>query len=361
MFAVLATMIFSCGPQEAAPPSGWKVPDVLMSHCLAGLDPHMSGVTARKLRNTAGYHLDLGPLHSLRYAGFEDGDFVYSANGHPLGTADAWHLARERTRGQTRCVWEVARQGSHMELSAELVQWPAPEPPQSQPDGTVLISRTALVLALQALPEGLQEEPSVGPYYPHGGHELQQVMIAAGLPEFHAVNAGGKKLVRSSHQLLEVIGRLLVEDQSDFVLRDVHTGQSQALRVLATGPAFPAPPWPPQLSDGLQVVLVDAELLQILGDSMIGWSKGQKERACRGLAHRGEDGQIDGYRLSAIQRRGSFEQMGFRNGDILHSIDGLELRGGDQLRVAGESLRNTSWAEVKLRRRGETVTLFLQR
>jgi hypothetical protein len=357
MLAVFATMISSCIPREEPLPSGVPVPTVLMEHCLDGLDPHSPAVTARKRGKLEGYRLELNLRHPLRHAGFEDGDFVWSVNGHSLGTADAWHLARDGTRDQHRCVWEVMRRGSHRLLRAELVPWPAPQPPRPREDGTVVVSRSALARALTAVPDRLREAHSAGPYYPQGQRELQQLMLAAGLPEDYAVNAAGKRLIRSAPQLLEVLERLLSVDEADFVLRHRLTGESLGLRVLATGPAFPSPPLPERPPG--QMVFVDDYLLTELEDTLAAWSRNQKGAACTALLHRGEDGEFDGYRLAAIQRDSPFEEMGFRNGDILQSIHGMKERNRDQLEAAVTALRGASWVEVRIRRRGKPLTLIL--
>jgi hypothetical protein len=315
-------------------------------------------VSARRLGQTAGYRLDLRPLHPLRYAGFEDGDFVHSADGHPLGSADAWAHARAETRDQRRCAWEVVRQGRRMVLEAELVSWPAPEPPRVQPDGSVIISRSALALALLAIPQDLPQGLLEGPYYPYAIPELRQLMAAAGIPERHAVQKARGETIRTTTQLVEVLAHFLIEDQLDFVLRDPLTGESRDLSVLASGPEFPVPRGLPQPPADRQVILADADLMRILEESLTAWSLGQRG-ACVGLPHRDEDGKLDGYRLSAIKRGSPFHQMGLRNGDILQEVDRVQLHSDALLQAVAETLRDASWVEIGLLRRGQPLTLVL--
>ncbi len=58
--------------------------------------------------------------------------------------------------------------------------------------------------------------------------------------------------------------------------------------------------------------VVDENLANLDGLSKLG----------RALLHRGADGEYDGYRLSAIRRGSVAEQLGIRNGDIIHAVNG---------------------------------------
>ena len=48
-------------------------------------------------------------------------------------------------------------------------------------------------------------------------------------------------------------------------------------------------------------------------------------RMGRALLHRGPDGEFDGYRLSAIRRNTLADQLGIKNGDVVHSVNGQSL------------------------------------
>jgi predicted RNase H-like nuclease (RuvC/YqgF family) len=39
----------------------------------------------------------------------------------------------------------------------------------------------------------------------------------------------------------------------------------------------------------------------------------------RAIPHKGQDGTVDGLRLSAIRRESIFEKLGFKNGDVVHA------------------------------------------
>lgn len=80
-------------------------------------------------------------------------------------------------------------------------------------------------------------------------------------------------------------------------------------------------------------------------------------RMGRALLHRGEDGQFDGFRLSAIRRGSLGDRLGLKNGDIVHEIDGVPLV---SLQAAMEAYAKSAAKEriqVQITRRGEPVTL----
>ncbi len=80
-------------------------------------------------------------------------------------------------------------------------------------------------------------------------------------------------------------------------------------------------------------------------------------RMGRALLHRGPDGEYDGYRLSAIRRGSLPDQIGIRNGDIIHSINGIEMNSLEGAMEAYEKLRNESKLDVDVTRRGRTEKL----
>lgn len=45
----------------------------------------------------------------------------------------------------------------------------------------------------------------------------------------------------------------------------------------------------------------------------------------RAVPHKGPNGEVDGYRLSGIRRRSVFNQLGIKNGDVIHSVNGRPL------------------------------------
>jgi general secretion pathway protein C len=80
-------------------------------------------------------------------------------------------------------------------------------------------------------------------------------------------------------------------------------------------------------------------------------------RMGRALLHRGPDGQFDGYRLSAIRRGSLPDQLGIRNGDIVHKVNGMDLNSVQGAMQALQTMQNQSSFKFEVTRRGQPVTL----
>ena len=71
-----------------------------------------------------------------------------------------------------------------------------------------------------------------------------------------------------------------------------------------------------------------------------------------------EEGEIVGFKVRRIKCGSVLHQAGFRNGDIIHSINGREVTTIPQALVAYRKLRRKRKLEVVLTRRsGDTVAL----
>ncbi len=77
----------------------------------------------------------------------------------------------------------------------------------------------------------------------------------------------------------------------------------------------------------------------------------------RALLHRGPDGEYDGYRLSAIRRDTLPDKVGIRNGDIIHSVNGLPINSLDGAMKALDALKTQPNLKVEVTRRGQPTTL----
>ncbi len=77
----------------------------------------------------------------------------------------------------------------------------------------------------------------------------------------------------------------------------------------------------------------------------------------RALLHRGPDGEYDGYRLSAIRRDTLPDKVGIRNGDIIHSVNGLQINSLDGAMKALDALKTQPNLKVEVTRRGQPTTL----
>jgi len=80
-------------------------------------------------------------------------------------------------------------------------------------------------------------------------------------------------------------------------------------------------------------------------------------RMGRALLHRGPDGEFDGYRLSAIRRNTLADQLGIRNGDVVHNVNGQALNSVQGAMGAYQGLQNENNFTFEITRRGERVTL----
>ena len=69
------------------------------------------------------------------------------------------------------------------------------------------------------------------------------------------------------------------------------------------------------------------------------------------------DGEPNGLSLSNIKPNSIFRRMGLRNGDILKSVDGQDIRTVDDALRLYESLKSTDSVSVQLERRGTDRTI----
>lgn len=71
------------------------------------------------------------------------------------------------------------------------------------------------------------------------------------------------------------------------------------------------------------------------------------------------NGQVQGMRLYAVRPNSAFSKLGLRNGDVLKSVNGIELNSSDpdKLLEAYTRLRTASNLRLAVDRRGETVEL----
>jgi type II secretion system protein C len=80
-------------------------------------------------------------------------------------------------------------------------------------------------------------------------------------------------------------------------------------------------------------------------------------RMGRALLHRGPDGEFDGYRLSAIRRNTLADQLGIKNGDIIHAVNGQSLNSVQSAMNAYNTLRTDSSFCFEISRRGSPTEL----
>lgn len=76
----------------------------------------------------------------------------------------------------------------------------------------------------------------------------------------------------------------------------------------------------------------------------------------RVVPHKDANGNVDGYRLSAIRRGSLFDKLGIKNGDIVHAVNGLELTSTQGAMQAYESLKSEAEFTFDVTRRGRRQT-----
>lgn len=77
----------------------------------------------------------------------------------------------------------------------------------------------------------------------------------------------------------------------------------------------------------------------------------------RAIPHRGPDGNVDGFRLSGVRRGTIGEQLGIRNGDVVHGVNGKSLTSmGEAMQAFGE-LQSAGKFTFEITRRGKKQTM----
>lgn len=77
----------------------------------------------------------------------------------------------------------------------------------------------------------------------------------------------------------------------------------------------------------------------------------------RVVPHKGTDGQVDGYRLSAIRKNSVFDKLGIKNGDIISAVNGQSLTSTESALSSYQSLKNERAFSFELTRRNQKQTL----
>lgn len=73
-----------------------------------------------------------------------------------------------------------------------------------------------------------------------------------------------------------------------------------------------------------------------------------------------KDGKPEGFRVSQIRDDSIFKSMGFQNGDVIRSINGLDILSADDMMKAYNALRDSSSFSVTILRNNQSRTLNLR-
>ncbi len=76
----------------------------------------------------------------------------------------------------------------------------------------------------------------------------------------------------------------------------------------------------------------------------------------RVVPHKGSDGEVDGYRLSAIRRGSLFDKLGIKNGDVVHAVNGMPLTSMEGAMSAFQTLQSDDDFNFEVTRRNKKQT-----
>lgn len=76
----------------------------------------------------------------------------------------------------------------------------------------------------------------------------------------------------------------------------------------------------------------------------------------RATPHKGADGEIDGFRLSAIRRGSLLQKLGIKNGDVIHGVNGSPLTSATGAMGAFQSMQSESSFSFDVTRRNQKNT-----
>jgi len=76
----------------------------------------------------------------------------------------------------------------------------------------------------------------------------------------------------------------------------------------------------------------------------------------RAVPHKDASGAVDGYRLSGIRRKSVFSQLGIKNGDVVHAVNGKSMGSMGQAMEAFNSLQNEKNFTFEVTRRNNRQT-----
>ena len=76
----------------------------------------------------------------------------------------------------------------------------------------------------------------------------------------------------------------------------------------------------------------------------------------RATPHKGPDGQVDGFRLSAIRRGSLLQKLGIKNGDVIHGVNGAPLTSATGAMGAFQSMQSERQFSFDITRRNQKHT-----
>jgi general secretion pathway protein C len=129
----------------------------------------------------------------------------------------------------------------------------------------------------------------------------------------------------------------------------------------APRPAVPTPPVarPPGVAEATKGITINSEFERTVDRSVVDQALANPTKFARDVRVRPykKNGETVGFRLRRVQPGSAIEQLGAKRGDVLHSVNGIELKSVDDALSAYQKLRSDSNLTFSITRRGKPVEL----
>jgi len=243
----------------------------------------------------------------------------------------------------------------------------------SKPDGTPILERNIFDSLVGPVLPGAEESDTDAPVATNG--ELPLVPCPAGQLKLLATIASSNNAswsfatvqVGQTTQLYrvgdEVDGRvvvavswryLLLRGASDECYLDLY-GEEGSLSRESKPRESGAP------SDGTAGIEVNGENERTVKRSLVDEALANPTKFARSVRVRPytQDGETKGFRIRKIEKGSPLEALGAQRGDIIHSVNGVELTSVDKALSAYQSMRSDSKLTFSITRRGKPMDLII--
>lgn len=173
----------------------------------------------------------------------------------------------------------------------------------------------------------------------------------------HSIN---DQTIREPQDILDVLSTL--SEQGEVVLSLHRRGQAISLQH-SLSPSAPPPaditPAPPPEAPPVSwsVSEVQEGHYEITKESLSSLDSTTFFSQLRVVPHQNEQGDTDGFRISGLRADSFFDQLGFKNGDVVHRINDHSLHSMDNAMTVYTELSTMDQITVALTRRGQAMTL----
>ncbi len=130
-------------------------------------------------------------------------------------------------------------------------------------------------------------------------------------------------------------------------------------RIRPSGPAVADADAPPPPGEPTPGIAVNGEFERTVNRSVVDQALANPTSFAKDVRVRPykKDGEVVGFRLRRVQRGSAIEQLGAQRGDVLHSVNGIELKSVDDALTAYQKLRSDNQLVFSVTRAGKPVDL----